>query len=107
MTLKTITEHLLRDLPSYDDDFPPDNLVEHIAWCQKLLDAVPEEYQDSATIDIDGEEYSVLISVYYEKLETEEDVLVREERVRKAEAVNRTQELRLLRDLKEKYEGVK
>lgn len=56
----------------YRADYPS-NLSKMIVWLQAILDKVPQEYQDSVTIDTATGEYNVYVSVSYEREETEEE----------------------------------
>lgn len=58
------------DFPGlYDLDGP---LLGVLAWAQKIVDSVPEEYRATATIDVDCSD-GAYMTVTYNRPETEED----------------------------------
>ncbi len=42
------------NIERYDDGWPSRNLVEFVKWATNVLDQVPDEYKDTATIDIES-----------------------------------------------------
>jgi len=60
----------------------PKNAEAFIAFFQKQLDLIPEEFRSSATIDLDTSPFydsvEETIEVYYSRPETEEEIQARE-----------------------------
>ena len=85
----------------------PTNLKECIEWLQERIESIPEQFRDSAEIEMDVyEEYGCPYQTYiiqYERPETKEERTRRRsiENMHKAEV--RRVELNNLKRLKEKY----
>lgn len=95
------------------DRFPDDGpLTDLFKWLGGIVTSVPAEHRDALQFDIgtDLEEFpSVVIDVWYSRPETDEELVERLERRRRAlaqkEAAERERELAALARLKAKYEG--
>lgn len=89
-------------------NWPPEGLPYFIAWMQKKLEEVPEEFRDNSYCEIDSESYgydgiTVRLKIGYHRPETDEEIAIR-----KKEEVDRLEariqyELRELRNLRAKY----
>lgn len=95
----------------FDADFPfpfGTKLLDAIATLQRIAESIPEEFRSSASLRVDSEiEYDmnkVLIEIYYDRPETNEEVAERK-KVEGDETHRREQgELAQLAALKAKYE---
>ena len=80
--VSTIRDKEMWDIPSNPKDF--------MAYWQELLNEVPEQYKDSAKIQMDSKESygSAIIecTIYYEREETDEEEIKRESRIKHDEA---------------------
>lgn len=60
-------------------DYPPDCASEFLAWFERKLAGIPEEFRDSATIDIEEYDYDRPgIEINYDRPETDEEESARE-----------------------------
>ena len=94
----------------YDGEWPPIDLVGCIAWFSEKLASIPEEYRDTARIEIDSvdgnedDSHYVNIDISYVRLETDDEISAREAvEQRRLEAL-KSEELQTLAELKAKYE---
>jgi hypothetical protein len=88
---------------------PPRKLLRFAEWLQGVIDLVPEEYIESAEIDIDVEEksyggYCPTIDITYSREETPEEVAEKITAERNRKRLLKERELRELERLKRKYE---
>lgn len=96
----------------YDDDWPTldssTTLLAAIAWFNDKLIAIPEEYRESASCEIDsaggweGSHYGH-IEIWYNRPETDEEMKSRAEKEAKRADKKKREELATLAALKAKY----
>lgn len=94
----------------YSDTFygMPEKMIEFVEYFQDKLESIPEEYRESACVDIEaGDEYSSgSLKIYYMRPETIEEEKFRKEQEQNREDDNKRWELKKLVELQKKY-GVK
>lgn len=87
---------------------PPTNLTEHIKWLQATLAEIPEPSRSGAWVDIEAyQEYSsayVDYTIRYRRPETDEEYDYRTQVEQNKRDLQREKELRLLEELRAKYE---
>lgn len=87
---------------------PPENLIEFIEWAKVKLEQIPAEYRGTAKIvaevDSSYDNHYPLITITYQRPETDEERVFREEEERRRKEEKRFRELALLEELKRKYE---
>ena len=95
----------------YSDDDKcnlPTNVRGFMAFWNEKLDLVPEEYKESATIDIDAKPFcdfaNLSVEICYYRSETDEEEQQREQREREQAERRRQKELKELDRLRQKYE---
>ncbi len=82
---------------------PPPDLREFVAWANALLDGVPEEFRDSAEIDLESDESGAHISAWYDRPETAEEVEERTARARQRMDETNARERAMYEALKAKF----
>lgn len=87
---------------------PPEKLLEFQKWLEDQIAAIPDEFRDSAVIEIGAEAAydwpSMTMVITYSRPENDEERAARErEEARNAEA-QKAHEIALLRKLKAKYD---
>lgn len=91
---------IIFDKNQYDGDWPPEDAAGCVAWFASKLEAIPLEHRDTAKIEIYSSlsydvDHSGHIEIYYTRLETFEEMKIREvDELRYKE--NRKKELRKL-----------
>lgn len=96
--------YLLRDIEIWDDRFPPENVTEFQAWLVSQLEKAPEEHRSALKIEWLVEENTIVMNLYYERTETDEEFAARV-RARADETIREeTQELRQYQQLRAKFE---
>jgi hypothetical protein len=88
-------------------DWPSDNAFEFIEWFNEKISSIPEEFRESATIDIlpgYGDCPVTSIEIYYKRPETEDEIKEREFKAQKIAEIEKFMELNKLEQLKKKYE---
>jgi len=93
----------------YDDknssDWPATNPIKFIQWFQEKIDLIPDEFKESASIEISSDDAGVPeIDIYYYRPENEEETEKRLSRLSMLEYRKKQNELKQLKYLKEKYE---
>ena len=85
----------------------PAKPVEFMAFWQGIIDSIPEEFRDSARIEIDTEWDSAIVevNVEYTRPMTEKELVQSAKRSESIAEMTRIHELRTLNHLKAKYEG--
>jgi len=82
---------------------------EFMAFFQSKIDLVPNEFSDSATIKIVAEQSygcsELNLTVGYSRLETDDEEKTRETRLQATDELRKKRELKILSELKKKYEG--
>lgn len=78
------------DAEQYDEGFPPSGLLDFSKWLQSKIDAIPEEYRETAQIEIESvssyeDTHYASISINYWRPETDEEIeaRVQKERIRR------------------------
>lgn len=104
------TNVLVYESDEYCSDFPPTNLQEFVLFFAEILKNIPDEYKDSAEIEVStkgyyGESSYAVIKVSYERPETEEEKKEREKREQSQKLFQKERELAELERLKKKYES--
>jgi len=104
------TNVLVYESDEYCSDFPPTNLQEFVLFFNEMLRNIPEQYKDSAEIEVSSEGYYgespyAAIKVSYERPETEEEKKEREKRERSQKLSQKERELAELERSKKKYES--
>jgi hypothetical protein len=97
------------DQEKYGDDWPPTNALLCIKWFQAKIDSVPDEFKGSVSIDIDSTtsydcDYAE-IDMYYYRPETLQEEAIRAAEISSRDKLEEQRELRVLEELKKKYEG--
>jgi len=86
----------------------PENLKQFITFWEAKLNAIPEEYRDSAGVEFnvesDGSGLYLEVEISYEREETPEEIKAGEEMLRKSRELTEARERHMLKQLKEKYE---
>lgn len=82
---------------------PPENLQEHIAWLQAMMESIPEEFRSSGDIEMDADEYRMEYEVSYERPETAEEMEAKANAGAVLAEKRRREELATLAALKAKY----
>ena len=94
---------------NYKSPSPPENLEQYINWLNDHLESIPEKHRSSAYVEIEaGEEYgspTLYYSIKYTRPETKEEKNARLHKIAADKEKLRLQEIRLLNQLKEKYEA--
>ncbi len=91
------------DAEQYSDGFPPSNLTDFMAWLDKAITAIPEEYREAARFEIDTSssygDYCASVEVSYCRPETDAEWDARKahvmQRVQQAESEQRAEFERL------------
>jgi len=103
---------ILKSVTVYDEDIEykaPESPKEFMAFFQNKIDLVPDESIDSAFIKLEaGSSYGcseLSLTVGYSRLETDEEERIREASLQAQSEFRKKKELRLLSELKEKYES--
>ena len=91
------------DQEQYGDDWFPDKLVEAIAWLNGKLLEIPEEYRDTAKIDVDSVSSYAHVEIVYTRPETDEEADYRIKVENQRQENIRRSELETLNRLKAKY----
>ncbi len=93
----------------WNSNFPPIEAVDFVKWMNARLAEIPDQYMDSAIINIDSyvshDEACATIRITYETPETDEEMADRALKENEMQARQKAGELRLLASLKAKYEG--
>lgn len=97
---------------NYEQTWPSSNLLEFVHWLAQKIAIIPEEHRSNAEIEIEREDPwesggPLEIHIYYLRLETDEEEFTREKYNKLSEESKVAAELRLLADLKAKYEQPK
>lgn len=79
---------------------PRERLREFVAWANTLLDGIPEPFRDSARMDLDYDDGTNHMSVWYDRPETSEEAA---ERTAKAQQAREERE----RNYRAMYEALK
>jgi hypothetical protein len=84
---------------------PPEMLEDFVEWANGLLESVPQEYRSETRVDVESEydSSSVLLQVWYKRMETDEEEAQRERQDEDYAAATRERELRQLAALMDKY----
>jgi hypothetical protein len=68
---------IIYDIDRPNDQYPPENLGELIAWLYKKLQSIPIEFRDSATVEMGATESygcpDLSYEISYEEPETDEE----------------------------------
>jgi hypothetical protein len=68
---------------SFEPGFMPTNALNAFAWLRGVIDTIPDEYRDTARIEVDsGSEYDVSfasLTISYERPETDAEETMREQ----------------------------
>lgn len=108
---QTVRERVVWVTP-YESGWPSSNLLEFADWLAQKIAIIPEEYRANAEIEIEREDFwedssTLEINIFYHRLETDEEEVTREKYNKLSEESKIAAELRLLADLKAKYEQPK
>lgn len=108
---QAVRETVVR-VTNYESGWVPSNLLEFRDWLAQKIAIIPEEYRSNAEIEIEREDPwepggPLEIHIYYLRLETDEEEFTREKYNKLSEESKVAAELRLLADLKAKYEQPK
>ena len=91
----------------YGSDWPPNKPYEFMSWFQSKISLIPEEFRDSATIEIDSstsyDSSHATIEIRFYRPETDAEEAAREQNERLRAEIQRNAELRTLSALKAKY----
>lgn len=91
-----------------DGNGRPENLIAYISWLQAALERIPEESRAGAYVDFEVDDcygcHSIEYRIKYERLETDEEYDYRTRVEQNKRDLEREKELRLLEELKAKYE---
>jgi hypothetical protein len=85
-------------------DWPSENAIDFIGWFNEKISLIPEEFRDSATIDISSPYEYVSIEIYYKRPETKEDIKNRELNDLEMAEIERQMDMKKLEELNRKYE---
>lgn len=104
-----MTKLITVELATFPGYLFPTKATESINWFLDKLSQIPEEFRESATIQIetvqDYDDYHTEITFSYSRPQTDEEVLAEERKVRSAKKYKEQQDLEMLARLKAKYEG--
>lgn len=93
----------------YNEESPeyPTNPVAFLLWWAEKFKEIPEEYMDSAEVEIDAyscyDSATTEVTIAYIRPETDEEERLRLGHERLVQESERQRELRLLAELKQKY----
>lgn len=95
-------------IAEHDDGDWPTNAIEFVAWLAAQIETVPAGYRHSVEIEIiaeeyDADDYAPVITLTYQRPETEAEEQVRVKKEAFSAAVQREFDLRKIADLKAKY----
>lgn len=82
----------------------PETVVGMAALWEDITTKIPHEYRESAEVDYDEGDDWASLDVYYYRLETDAEQEIREAKEQGYELVRQAKDLRLLAELKAKYE---
>ena len=92
----------------YDGEWPPVEAMKFVAWLNEKLATIPDEYKESAAIEIDSTtayEDSIYptICIAYHRHETDEEMETRLSKEKMFQEAKRIADLKVFKELKEKY----
>ena len=96
------------DKEQYDGEWPPENAAECLAWFAEKIDGIPEEFRDTAKVEIssasgyEGSSYGH-IEISYTRQETDEEEQKRETLLEHKAAAQQGRELAEFKKLQKKF----
>lgn len=93
----------------YGGDWPPVQAADFVAWFQGHVNGIPEQYRDTARIEIDStsgweDSHYARIEISYKRPETDEELSARRATERARISEQEEAEKRQLAALKKKYD---
>lgn len=62
---------------------PPENLIIYIEWLNEILEKIPQEYRESARVEIKSEDYHLNYVISFDRLPNQEEIKAEEDMLEK------------------------
>lgn len=99
------------DLVRDDEEWPPTGAIQYLEWFAEKIESIPPEHRATAQIEIssinqwDEKDSDPRILIFYTRLETDEEMAIRDGKERLKQEERIAADLRTLASLKARYES--